>query len=293
MNEKLMKFEQERLKTVKNANYFYIFGVLLILLGLALMFLIHPLLIFVIFIGVILIVVGSSKIGKMAKKFKNEFMPTIIREVYPEASFNFERGLSEEQILIPGFFKRPSRYTTSDYLKASYDDVEFEMSEFDFKERRTTTDGKGHTTTTYVTYAKGRFMIFDFKRDFDKVVKVFETTFLGANTHNLEKVETESIEFNKKFKIYATDELTAFYVLTPQVQLKLLEIEKKFKGSIFFAFMKGKLYIAINDNANTLEMNPKKPINEESLQTFYNQLSIPAAFINELKLSSDKWSKNI
>lgn len=257
------------------------------------MLLVFPLFVIVAVIGVILIVVGSVKIGKLAKRFKIEIMPTIIREVYPDASFNFESGLSEEQILIPGFFKRPSRSTTSDYIKASYDGVDFEMSEFDFKERRTTTDGKGHTTTTYVTYAKGRFMIFDFKRDFDKVVKVFETTFLGANTRNLEKVETESIEFNKKFKTYATDELTAFYVLTPQVQLKLLEVEKKFKGSIFFAFMNGKLYIAINDNVNTLEMNPKKPINEESLQIFYNQLSIPAAFIKELKLSSDKWSKNI
>ena len=38
-------------------------------------------------------------------------------------------------IMEPGFFKKPDRFTSEDYLKASYNGVPFEMSEFDCKER--------------------------------------------------------------------------------------------------------------------------------------------------------------
>ena len=85
-------------------------------------------------------------------------------------------------------------------------------------------------------------MVFDFKREFNQVVKVLETRGLGANVRGLEKIDTESINFNEKFDTYTSDSLTAFYVLTPQIQEKLLELETKFKGSIFFAFMNGKFY---------------------------------------------------
>ena len=103
--------------------------------------------------------------------------------------------------------------------------------------------------------------------------------------------KTGSIDFNKKFKTYTSDSLTAFYVLTPQIQLKLLELESKFKGSIFFAYMKGKLYVAITDGISILDIDASKKISENTMATLDSQLMLPAAIINELGLSSDKFSR--
>ena len=228
--------------------------------------------------------------SKLSKKFKNEFIISYVKEMYPDSTYEPYVGINVNRILEPGFFKRPDRWHLEDYLKASYDGVPFEMSDFTLEERHVTTDSKGNTRTTYVTYAKGRFMIFDFKRDFNQVLKVAETAYLGLNTHGLEKIETESVDFNKKFKTYTSNPLTAFYVLTPQIQLKLLELESKFKGSIFFAYMKGQLFVAITDGVSILDIDASKKITENTMAILESQLMLPASIINELGLSSDKYS---
>ena len=180
--------------------------------------------------------------------------------------------------------------TLEDYLKANYDGVDFEMSDFTFQERHVTTDSKGRQSVTYVTYAQGRFMIFDFKRDFNEIVRVVENAYLGLHTRGLEKVETESIDFNDKFKVYASNPVTAYYVLTPQIQLKMLELESKFKGSVFFSYMQGKLYVAITDGVSILDINASKKISQETIEILDSQLLLPASIINELGLSSEKFS---
>lgn len=289
MKERLEAFEAYRQEVCKKANTYLIIGVILCVLGVVLMSVLEFLII-LLFIGIVLICINSSMKGKLSRKFKNEFIVSYVKEMYPDSVYDPYRGISVNQILEPGFFKRPDRWHLEDYLKASYDGVQFEMSDFTFEERHVTTDGKGNTRTTYVTYAKGRFMIFDFKRDFNQILKIVETSYLGLNVHGLEKVETESVDFNKKFKTYTSNPLTAFYVLTPQIQLKLLELESKFKGSIFFGYMKGQLYVAITDGISILDINASKKISEDTMAILESQLILPASIINELGLSSDKFS---
>ena len=84
--------------------------------------------------------------------------------------------------------------------------------------------------------------------------------------------------------------MTAFYVLTPQIQLKLLELESKFKGSIYFAFMHGKLYVAITDGISILDIDASKKISEKTMEVLESQLLLPVAIINELGLSKEKYS---
>ena len=289
MKEKLEAFEAYRQEVCKKANKYLIVGIILCILGVALMMVI-PYMFMLIFVGIVLICINFAKKSKLSKKFKNEFIISYVKEMYPDSTYDPYDGIDVNRILEAGFFKRPDRWHLEDYLKASYDGVPFEMSDFTFEECHVTTDSRGNTRTTYVTYAKGRFMIFDFKRDFNQVLKVAETAYLGLNTHGLEKIETESVNFNKKFKTYTSNPLTAFYVLTPQIQLKLLELESKFKGSIFFGYMKGKLYVAITDGISILDIDASKKITENTMAILESQLILPASIINELGLSSDKFS---
>ena len=70
-------------------------------------------------------------------------------------------------------------------------------------------------------------------------------------------------------------------MLTPQIQLKLLELESKFKGSIYFAFMRGKLYVAITDGVSILDIDASKKISEKTIEILESQLLLPVAIINE------------
>ena len=79
-------------------------------------------------------------------------------------------------------------------------------------------------------------------------------------------------------------------MLTPQIQLKLLELESKFKGSIYFAYMRGKLYVAIADGVSILDINASKKISLDTLKYLESQLNLPASIINELGLSDPKFA---
>lgn len=302
LKEKLAEFDaqkKEKMATINKINYA---GIPLTIIGVVFIFLviavdnIPDFLAIVAFgfilIGALLMALAYKKKADLMKEFKKMFIPELLTDLYPDAKYFDGKGIEIRTILYPGFFKSPDRSSTKDYFTASYKGVPFEMSDYDLQEEHRSTDSQGHTTVTYQTYAKGRMIVIDFKREFDGIVKVMETKWLGASTHGLKKVETESLEFNKKFSTYSTDALKTFYILTPQVQLKLLEMEKKFKGSIFFSFDHGKFYVAINDSRGTMDFSLKKELSQEMIDNLSNQLMVPAAVINELKFDSDKYTRS-
>ena len=291
MEERLKVFEEHRAKVCKKANTMLLIGIISIVAGFALILYTGvPAFILLVIAAIILFVISSSMKSKLSAQFKNEFIIQLVKDTYPNCVYDPQGGINLEDMLRAGFFKNPDRYNVEDYISTSYNDVPFEMCDFDFKERHVTRDSKGNTRVTYETYAKGRFMIFDFKREFNEIVKIAETTYLGLNARGLEKVETESIEFNKKFKVYTSNAVTAFYILTPQIQLKILELESKFKGSLFLSYMAGKLYVAIVDSVSILDVNASKKVSVETLKMLESQLLVPASIINELGLSTTKFT---
>lgn len=295
MEEKLKSFEEKRQVVCKKANIFITIGIISAVMGVILVVAIQseivPIFFPLIIAGVVFIVIGSSKKGKLSREFKEQFVPQLVKSVYPDSTYAPDQGLALEMVMEAGLLKRPDRYYCEDFLSASYDDVPFVMSDFTMQERHVRTDSKGNTTVTYETYAKGQFMIIDYKREFDKVLKITSTRSLGINTRGLEKVETESLDFNDVFTTFSSDQLTAFYVLTPQMQLKLLEFKSKMRGSISMAYMKGKLYVAVCNNSSILDINASKPISQETLDFLESQITLPAMIINELGLSDKKYNE--
>lgn len=291
MEEKLREFEAYRASVCKKANKFLFLGIASMVLSIMLMMYTgEPMLILGIVLGVVFIIVNSSMKAKLSGKFKEEITTRIVKDVYPNSRYVPNGGIEFSKMMEPGLLAYPDRYFAEDYLASSYDGVDFEMCDFTFQERHVTTDSRGRTRTTYVTYAKGRYIIIDFKREFNEILKVVEGNNFGVNTSGLEKIQTESVDFNKKFKVYTSNDLTAFYVLTPQIQLKILELESKFKGSLYLAFMHGKLFVYITDGVSILDINASQKVSMETYKAIESQLLVPAAIINELGLNEEKFS---
>lgn len=290
MEQKILEFENRRKSTIKKATIFILISVACLLLGIVAFFLIGGYGLFLMIPGIVLLIIGISTRSKISKEFKDKFVPGLVKAMYPDSTYNPMIGFPEQVVLEPGFFKRPDRYFSEDFVKASYNGIPFEMSDFEMQEMHVHHNSKGGTTVTYVTYAKGRFLVFDYQRDFKQTLKVVESSLHWGGTKGLEKIDTESIDFNKKFKTYTSDPLTAFYILTPQIQLNLLELETKFGGSIYFAYMNGKLYVAICDNASILDINASKKVSMDTINMLNAQLSVPKWFIDKLDLDSNKFA---
>ena len=246
---------------------------------------------FLIIPGFVFIGLGSSQFSKLSKRFKNEVLVDLISTYVDNGKFIPEQGLSINKVYNTEFVKHADRYHTEDYLSGSMDGVSFESSDVRLEERHVEHTKNG-TRTYYETYFLGRVFIFEFNKEFQGYLQVLEG---GRPTVNrkYEKVKLESVQFNKKFKTYATNEHSAFYVLTPHLMEALMDFEKKNKGKIQFSFLGSKLHIGINNFKDTFELKMFRKLDQSVFDEFKRELLVIQDVIKELRLNNNIFKKGV
>ena len=140
-----------------------------------------------------------------------------------------------------------------------------------------------------MTYFLGRVFRFDFNKEFVGSLIVTESG--TPKSRGYEKVKLESIDFNKKFKTYTTEEITAFYILTPDIMEALFTLERRHPGRIGISFLGDNMYVAINNNRDTFELQMFRKIDDSMIKEFMNDLLVIKDFIVSLKLNNNLFKK--
>lgn len=136
-----------------------------------------------------------------------------------------------------------------DHLSGERNGVGFEFYEAHLEEKRTTTDSKGRTQTSWVTIFRGQCLRFKFHKIFYGRTLVtrdagFFNRFGGGG--GLQRAILESPEFEKAFEVYTTDQVESRFLLTPDLMQKLNELEQTFRGKrLRCAFAGGEMLIAV------------------------------------------------
>ena len=295
-------FEKIRKSKVKQFVAFAIFGIILIVVGILFLLDVFQLEVgetayigICFFIGgVIFFTIGSLAKTSFSKYVRNNSEKAVRDHLFPDAVLKPDEGFALPIIMTPGFFSKPDRYEGSEYMSGSYKGVKFDKAAYDLKKKHTTTDSKGNTTTTYVTYAKGTLYRFSFARSFEtvKIIEKQGAISFGIMNKGLETVETEYILFNRKFKVLSNDKTTVFYLLTPQIQEQIIDLEKRYKGNFYLCYMGNTLYVAVNDNGETARVPLFKEVSEETMRPIKEFYGAPAVFIDALSLDSNKFKEN-
>lgn len=302
MDELILKYKPIHDEAKKKALIFTIIAVSLLVIGLIFMFLIGvaPEGSEIVFVGIGIAGIALSIIffflmGRATKKwnviYSNEILPGFIEATYPGARYVPNTGFALNVLMYPEFFARPDRYLSGNYLSSKVEDISFEMADYELQmEQR---DKDGHVD--YQTYAKGRFIVLTFNRNFKSKLKILEKSFsfrIGSTHKGLKAVELESVDFNKKFNTYSDDATAAFYILTPQMQEKMLGLEKQFKGEMYYMFDDNHLYIAVNDSQASFKYPLFSNFDEEGLNKAMKELLVPKTFIDTLSLNADKFTED-
>lgn len=297
MNEQLRQLETRRLAIAKAhkknmlvAGLFFIPSVISFLFG------VTEELTILMFIGIVLFIIvivfagkAAAQSNKYRKIIKTELINLLLSDQFDDVYYDPKGSISVSKINETGTVRRPDRYRGEDYIKGTYKDIHFEVSDVDLKQRVEHRDKNGNVRVTYETYFKGRWYIYKFKKQFDQILKIVEGRGSQVNKRNLEKFDTESIEFNKKFDIFASTKEFGFYLITSSMIEKLLELEKLHRGSILYCFMHNELHIGVNDRKDYMEFKLKTPINEETLGVFMSDIELIPAIVNEFRLDSTKF----
>lgn len=296
MENKFESFEEQRLKIKKQKLIWNIISVIAVIVSGIITYFTEEL--FILIFGIILVVIIQismfAYVNRFKKKAKEFILPSLIKEEYgDDAVYSSSGCINLDKIYSAGIYQEADRYYCGDYISAKYNDIPFEMCELTLQERHVTTDSKGNRRVTYETYFRGRVIVIDYKKDMGINLKIVEGHPRGFRKSGLEKFETELIDFNKKFNTYVNDTERAFYILTPKMLQKLLEMETKFRGTIQYVINSDLMYVFINDNKDSLEININKKMNDEQIEIIRGELILPCAVINEFGLDKDKFNKDL
>lgn len=224
-------------------------------------------------------------INKHRKKYvsfyKENFVASVVENLYDNVVYQAAKRISTSVIEAANMVKIGNTVNGDDYISAQYRDIDFVHCDLHIQNL-----AHKNIRTNKNTYFKGKWMYFDFHKDFSKYVIIRENTEMFEKTShscdNGEKIMFESVDFNDEFDVYATDQHTAFYLLTPHFIESLRKLRDKTNGQLILGFIDGKLHIAINSGKNTLEPSIIKKIDEDYILSIQQELQVINDFIDEL-----------
>ena len=228
-------------------------------------------------------------------KFKKYFVQSALKTVFTDLTYHPEQGMPRDVIASTKMMHMGDRYTSNDYISGKYKDIGFRQADVHIEEERESTDSDGNTTTYWVTIFRGRWMIFDFNKTFKADLQVCQKFFGNnkisnwGNDTKFEKVKLESVDFNKRFNVYAQSDHEAFYLLTPPIMEKIIKLDDMNQGRLLLCFIDNKLHIGLYDGKDSFEHAPVfSQINEEQVRNnISNDIKQITMFIDELDLDND------
>lgn len=245
--------------------------------------------------GIIIISIISNKPTKNFKdNFKKIFVLKSLQNTFDNLIYNPEMGLNESIIRDTQMMHMGDRYSSNDFVSGTYKNINIKQADVHIEEEHETTDSDGHTSTTWVTIFRGRWMIFDFNKKFKADLQVCQKTFGNAKVSNwgreqkFKKVMMEDQLFNKIFRVYAQSEHEAFYILTPSLMEKIKKLEENIRGHLLLCFINNKLHVGIYNNKDSFEHSIFTKIEESKvLDEISKDIKLITNFVDELDLDND------
>ncbi len=192
---------------------------------------------------------GNMGISQLAGEAKSLIVEPIARQF--GLAFTPKPGTCDsiyrhkEVGVVPGW----DRSNFEDLVIGKRGEVDFELFEAHLEEKRTTTDSKGRTQTTWVTVFQGQCLKLDFhKRFFGRTLVTRDAGFFNrfGGGNGMQRAMLEDPVFEKIFEVYTTDQVESRFLLTPDFMQKLVDLETVFKGGkLKAAFDGGEMLITV------------------------------------------------
>lgn len=188
-------------------------------------------------IGLIVIALGVLLFKGTHEQYKKTYKDLFAEE---QLNKNFENvyyaprsGFDLETVNDFQLCARGNKATSEDYIKATYNGINFEMSDVTLENTN-----KDHRSGENILFM-GRIIKFEFKGKYVSPVRVYSKLFYYRSKKHAtaeHKIEMESIDFNETFDVYTENEHDAYYLLTPLFMEQLKKLQKKYQNISIMIF---------------------------------------------------------
>ena len=237
--------------------------------------------------------VCSKPILKFKKATKSLVMEKILSFWGDYKYYNYKELLSYDYIKKSALFQDFNKQKQDDAFKGKYHNVEINVSEVELiNSRRFYDDDESFNPDD------GDKKVFDGvlialhlnKKCKGKTIVCEKNFGKWGDLSNKEKncqVFLEDVVFNKKWDVYADDQIEARYVLTPGLMEKMLEVKKFFHGNrLDFSFFGDNLLIAVHTRKDMFETTSlfKSALDYRKVQEVICQMYSVFSVIDVLKI---------
>ncbi|MDR2498142.1 MAG: DUF3137 domain-containing protein [Tannerellaceae bacterium] len=104
------------------------------------------------------------------------------------------------------------------------------------------------------------------------------------NVNGNKLVKLEDPEFERRFAVYADDEIAARYILTPAMMQRITELHDRFRREVMLSFSGDKFYFATSMPGGFLTLGQSRQASGESLANLYENINAARSILGDLKL---------
>lgn len=249
-------------------------------------------------VSIVIVFLFRKEAAAYQNAFKGYFVEQNLQKIFTDVKYNHAEGMPKEVLRSTGMMRTGDIYHSNDLVHAKYKDVQFSQADIHIQETYTDSDGN----TQYVTIFKGRWMVFEFPRPFTFRLQVVQRWFNAAKKakkdkelkRKIKRIETESVTFNKKFKVYAEDDFEAYYILDPNFINQIENLSEATNGKLMLCFIDNKLHVAIYDNKDVFEAPSVFKVIDEQAETekINHEIKTITDYVDYLKLDRKLFTGN-
>ena len=250
-------------------------------------------------IGVVGLVIGAMLVRRQLQRiradFKQQVIPVLLRSIDTSLRFDIDGCIPQADFERSGLFATsPDRYSGSDLITGRIGDTAVRFSFVHAQEEHETTktdsDGHSRTETEYRTIFSGLLFIADFNKHFAGRTLVMPGAANFLNKLFGSHVALEDPRFNQLFRVTATDQVEARYILTPSMMERLCGLQAK-QGNFRAAFFAEHMFLAIDMSPSALTPSVRQPLDSVQVQRIQDRLHSITAIVGDLGLNVRIWTK--
>ena len=210
----------------------------------------------------------ASYLAYSIRRFQITFKPHVVDLIldfiddhpnFGTLSYNSKKKIEKKKFLKSGLFAaKIKEYRGEDYIKGKIGELDFELCELDVQ-------SVSKVKTEMSTIFRGVFLIARFNIVAEGRVMVFPTEMVPYRSKAIKNFikqgarkvdghfEVES--FRELYDIFATDKAVLHKTLNREMQIQLADYRIQTDKTVYFAFQKDKIYIAVSQDKDILEPN--------------------------------------
>lgn len=231
---------------------------------------------------------------KHNKIYKAQVVPKLVEAICPGATYDAHGSLDKEVIKAGGLYNVGwgERYNNEDTIRGKIDKTDFVYSEV--KLSHTQSNGKSsHEVIDFIGFV--------FEADFNKYFKgkTIVTTHRFSLTGDavglfskLSRIHLEDVNFENRYKSYATDDQEARYILSPALQQRIMLMHDTFRSQLgddelSISFHDSRMLIMVPSRHDRFEVE----YTLEGVKKDFLALTVFIDIVNQLNLNLRIWTK--